>query len=169
MRGRTRLLLAILIVLAGGALVFSAVALIDVAKAIGAQAPLVAVDGADGVAFLAGIAMIALTGLFLPQIAGFRARKSNGRTRRPQHPGSVLVLLAGGCLILCPFAPTIVLTIVGASAERRGYLHCPRPTWPRRQPDRWVLASPKGPLARCPSTAPPRPQGGGARHPSASP
>ena len=148
---RTRLLFVILLLAGGGAVGVSGYGLAGVAAALDAQAPVVALDGIDAAAFMAGVAMLAIAAVCLLPASDPAARPGKGaRQRGTLNLGPLLMLFAAACMVLCPLAPTITRAMVGASAQGRGYVACPRLTWPRRQPDRWALPTPAGPQARCP-------------------
>ena len=154
-RGRTRLLTLLLIVLGGGAVSFAGISLAEVMEAISKHAPLLALDGLDGAALMAGVGLLTiavLTLLPVPDTTSGPRGRAHGTQRRVQI-APALMLIAGLCMIVSPLAPSIVRTIVGSVATGRGYARCPFLPRVRRQPDRWALPTSAGPQARCP-TAP---------------
>ena len=55
-----------------------------------------------------------------------------------------------GSLVAAALATPVQHVVVGVIALHRGYVACPRPLWPRRQPDRWALPGPHSRTERCP-------------------
>ena len=54
-------------------------------------------------------------------------------------------------LVAALLAPIPQYSIVSQIALKRGYVACPRPDWPRHQPDRWALPGLHGKTERCPN------------------
>lgn len=69
--------------------------------------------------------------------------------RRLTWSGRYLGFVAAS-LIAALVASVPQYAIVSHIALRRGYVACPRPDWPRHQPDRWALPGPHGETERCP-------------------
>ena len=53
-------------------------------------------------------------------------------------------------LVMALLAPIPQYAIVNQIALRRGYAVCPRPDWPRHQPDRWAKPGPHSESEFCP-------------------
>ena len=53
-------------------------------------------------------------------------------------------------LLAAMLAPLPQYEIVNGIALGRGYVACPRPDWPRHQPDRWARPGPHGGTELCP-------------------
>ena len=132
---------------------FAGIALAGVAEAISEHAPLLALDGIDGAALMAGVGLLTIAVLTLsPAPDPAPARRGHmHRTERRIQPAPALMLIAGLCMILSPLAPSILRAVVGSVATGRGYIRCPTLPRVRRQPDRWALPTSAGPQARCPT------------------
>ena len=100
--------------------------------------------GLIGAVFLLSVGLLAL---FSKQATSEQMRNISARTAR-WSSRYLLFLLA--TLVAAALAPVVQHVVVGAIALERGYVACPRPHWPRRQPDRWALPGPHGPTERCP-------------------
>ena len=87
-------------------------------------------------------ASLGLIALFSKQATSEQMRNISARTAR-WSSRYVLFLLA--TLVAAALAPVVQHVVVGAIALERGYVACPRPHWPRRQPDRWALPRPARP------------------------
>ena len=150
-RQRTLLLFLVLLVMGGGAVIFAGVSLAGVAAAFNARRPVVTVDGADGLALLVGTGLLAIAAVCLTPAPDPEPQ------RRGQKPANrlaaPLMVFAAVCMVLSPFGPLVVRGVAGAAANGRGYLRCPLLPDVRRQPDRWALPGPAGPLARCPQSS----------------
>ena len=76
------------------------------------------------------------------------AMKREAKRRRP-WVGRYLILVAA-TIVAAQVAPIPQYLIVAHLAQRRGYVSCPTPDWPRHQPDRWALPGPHGGTENCP-------------------
>lgn len=90
---------------------------------------------------------LGLLALFSKQATSEQMRNISARTAR--WSGRYMLFLLA-TLVAAALAPVVQHVVVGAIALERGYVACPRPHWPRRQPDRWALPGPHGPAERCP-------------------
>lgn len=73
----------------------------------------------------------------------------NASQRRPKWTGPYLAFVLVS-LVAALLAPIPQHSIVSQMALRRGYVACPRPDWPRHQPDRWAMPGPHGGTEHCP-------------------
>ncbi len=77
------------------------------------------------------------------------AMKREAKRRRP-WVGRYLIFVAAS-IVASQVAPIPQYLAVDRLAQRRGYVSCPTPDWPRRQPDRWVRPGPHGGPGNCPA------------------
>ncbi len=73
----------------------------------------------------------------------------NASKRRLKWAGRYFAFVLAS-LVAALLAPIPQYSIVSQTALRRGYVACPRPDWPRHQPDRWALPGPHGKTELCP-------------------
>ena len=103
---------------------------------------------ASSMAILAPFAAsLGLIALFSKQATSEQMRNISARTARWSGRYIMFVMAT---LMAAALAPVVQHLVVGAIASQRGYVACPRPSRPRRQPDRWALPGPLGPTQRCP-------------------
>ena len=130
-------------------MVFAGLSLIHMAYSFAGRAPLVAVEGTDGLALLAGLGLLIIAAACLTPAPDLRSGRTGSRgggvARR-------LMIVAAAVLVASPFGPTLVRAAAEAGASRGGYIRCPRVANVRRQPDRWRLAG-RNDVA-CPTAGP---------------
>ena len=93
------MLAALLTVIGGGVVLFAGLSLLRTTSAFHAHAPLVAVEGADGLALLAGLGLLAIAAVCLtppPDIGRGRSGRSGSRLT------SDLMLAAAVLIVLSP-------------------------------------------------------------------
>lgn len=100
--------------------------------------------GLIGAVFLLSVGLLLL---FSREATSEQMRNVSARTARWSRR-YMLFLVA--ILMAAALAPVVQHVVVGVIAKGRGYVACPRPSRPRRQPDRWALPGPHGPTERCP-------------------
>ena len=73
----------------------------------------------------------------------------NASKRKSKWTGRYLAFVLVS-LVAALLAPAPQYEIVSQIALKRGYVACPRPDWPRHQPDRWAIPGPHGKTELCP-------------------
>lgn len=85
--------------------------------------------------------------LFSKQATPEQMRIASGRSM--PWVGRYLIFVAAS-IVAAQVAPIPQYRMVDYLAQQRGYMLCPRPDWPRHQPDRWTLPGSHGGTENCP-------------------
>ena len=73
----------------------------------------------------------------------------NASARQMKWSGRYFIFVLAS-LVAALLAPISQYALVSQIAAGRGYVACPRPDWPRHQPDRWAMPGPHDKTERCP-------------------